>query len=251
MVFRRRPGGPKPPVIDASNLPPPPDKGDAAPGSDKPREEHHDKDYQSQGRRRKRPEVMVQDFTQDPPPQPNMAKAETLVEFVHVVNRLKKKVGDGGFDPVCFLRAQEAVKNLAAAYLDIAAREIRELSNTIQMARMHPEKYAEYNASIYKQAHDVKSGGGSYGFPLISRIAESLCWLTEGMGPPGELDFSLMKFHIDALIIVVRKKIKGHGGEVGMLLAEGLEVVVAKRKAHDPSLVLGEITKFLEKLDSA
>lgn len=203
--------------------------------------------------KKRRPDVMVQDYTQEKL-QPKTDKAETLVEFVHVTNRLRKKVGEAatGFDPGVFLKAAEVVKNLASSYIDgIAPKEIRELGYTLQALEHFPEKNKEYISKLFMQSHEVKSGGGSYGYPLISRIGDSLCKLTEGMNAPEEMDMALIRMHMDALNIVVRKKIKGMGGEVGQLLAEGFEVVVAKRKAHDPSLVLGHVQSFLEKLDSA
>ncbi|TAH38418.1 MAG: hypothetical protein EYC62_00085 [Alphaproteobacteria bacterium] len=205
------------------------------------------------GSRKKRPEVMVQDFTVDEAP-PQMDKAQTLVEFLHPVNKLKKKVGEGAssFDVGIFVRAAEVVKNLAANYIEgIAPKELREISVTFQALQHFPDRSKENVAKLFSQAHEIKSSGGSYGYPLISRIADSLCKLTEGMSVPEKMDMMLIKFHLDALQVVVRKKIKGIGGEIGQLLIEGLEVVVAKRKAHDSSLVLEHIAKFLEKLDNA
>lgn len=200
----------------------------------------------------RRPKVEVQDFTSEGTPK--IEKAEMLVEFVHVSNKLKKKVGEGAtaFDPGVFIRAAEVVKNLSSSYIDsIAPKEMRDLNYIWQALQHFPEKSGENIAKLFTQAHEVKSGGGSYGYPLISRVAESLCKLTEGLNAPEEMDLALIRMHTDALNIVVRKKIKGMGGEIGQLLAEGLEVVVAKRKSHDKSLVLEHITSFLDKLDSA
>lgn len=201
-----------------------------------------------------RREVEVIDYTGDlPTPQPNMAKAEKLVEFIHAPNKLKKKVGEGasGFDAGVYLRAQEAVKNLASNYIDgIAPKEMRDLNNAVMALGHFPDRQHEYILKIFNQGHEIKSGGGSYGYPLISKIAESLCKLTEGLRQAEEMDVALIKFHQDALNIVVRKKIKGIGGEIGQLLVEGLGVIVAKRKAHDPSLVLEHINQFLQKLDA-
>jgi hypothetical protein len=203
--------------------------------------------------KRRIPDVPLIDHTvQQAMPQPDLTKAEKLVEFVHIPNKLKKKVGEGAstFEPGMFLKAQEAVKHLASNYIDgIVPKEMRDLNNSIQSLNHFPERANEYISKVFNQAHEIKSGGGSYGYPLISRIADSLGKLTEGMRQPEAMDLALIKFHQDALNIVVRKKIKGIGGEIGQLLVEGLEVVVAKHKAHDPSLVIENINQFLEKLD--
>jgi hypothetical protein len=202
------------------------------------------------GGRKRHQDMQVQDFTVDQP-QPNPSKAEALVEFIHVHNRVRKKVGEGTeFDPVIFIRAQEVIKNLAHSYLDAVAFDIADLIRLIRQVAQATDA-GEVMPKIYKLAHEIKGGGGSFGFPLISRISASLCWFAEGLSRPAEMDFTIMKFHADAMNIVVRRKIKGHGGELGSLLAEGLEVLVAKRKAHDPTLVLTEVSKFLEKLDHA
>ncbi len=203
--------------------------------------------------RKKRADVMVQDFTVAAKT-PQMDKAETLVEFLHPVNRLKKKVGDGatGFDPGVFVRANEVIKNLASVYIDdTAMRGLREMQATFQALQHFPDRAKESIAKLYAQSHEMRGDGGSYGYPLITRISDSLCRLTEGLRTPEKMDMGLIKFHLDALHVVIRKKIRGIGGEIGQLLIEGLEVVVAKRKAHDQSLVLENISKFLEKLDGA
>lgn len=249
--MRRRPGGPgKPPpvVIDVadmeSDLRSAPKPAAETPSNAGP------PPHQQMGLRRKRPQVEVKDFTVAQP-KPKPEKAEQLVEFVHVQNRLRKKVGDGTqFDPIIFVRAKEVIKNLAASYMDVALQDVRELQNILKLATAARDP-SQHMTTMYKLAHDVKGSGGSFGFPLISRVAESLCWFIEGMANPAETDFQIIKFHLDSLMIIVRKRIKGHGGDVGQLVAEGLEVVVAKRKAHDTNLVLTEISTFMEKLDNA
>ena len=281
MIFRR--SGPKPPVIDASDKSPA-SGGGAADHTGKTAEpvilkkkrgevaiEDHSAFMPNPAitkedeaitpgligggmLKKRRPDVVVQDYSVDPKTQSKIDRAETLVEFLHPVNKLKKKVGESAssFDPGVFIKANEAVKNLAGSYIDSTApKELREIGYTFQALEHFPDRGREYTAKMFTQAHEIKSGGGSYGFPLISRIADSLCKLTEGMNVPEADDITLMRFHLDAMNIVVRKKIKGIGGEIGQLLAEGLEVIVAKRKAHDPSLVMSNITKFLEKLDGA
>ena len=176
MIFRRR-GGNKPPVIDASSDD---SAADSHTGSEKnspapakpvvpkrrnntplvidttennsenfvaePNNESVGDVSDSSGvMRRRRPDVMVQDFTVDAL-QPQTDKAEMLVEFVHIQNKLKKKVGEGasGFDPGVFVKANEAVKNLAASYIDgIVPKEMRELGYMFQSLEHFPERSGE------------------------------------------------------------------------------------------------------------
>lgn len=201
--------------------------------------------------RRQRNDVAVQDFTVSAPKKVE-PKKEFLVEFVHSPNRIRKKVGDGtAFDKGLIHKAQEAVKHLAGHFLEATHFDLRELNDAYRSAKIAQETNKDpspYMSRIYKVIHDIKGGGGSFGFPLVSRIAESLCWFTEGLTHPAEPDLQIMKAHIDSLTVVVHLKLKGHGGEVGQLMAEGLELCVAKRKAHDPTAVQFDLGKFMEKL---
>ena len=85
--------------------------------------------------------------------------------------------------------------------------------------------------SLYLRAHDLKGLGTTYGFPLITRIAASLCALTEDAEKRTRAPMVLVDAHIDAIRAAVRDDIRDAAHPVGKLLAEELERRV---KAHLP-----------------
>jgi hypothetical protein len=102
------------------------------------------------------------------------------------------------------------------------------------IARMH-EVLATARASaddrgpalrqLFEAAHDIKGQGTSFGYPLLSRIGQSLCRVGhsgphEGFSPEA---LKVVAAHVDAMKIILEKRIRGDGGALGARLAEKLE----------------------------
>ena len=80
--------------------------------------------------------------------------------------------------------------------------------------------------ALYTHAHDLKGLGATYGFPLISRIAGSLCRLMEGGSGRERAPLFLIDAHIDAVRAVIRDDIRDAEHPVGRALADALETRV-------------------------
>ncbi len=71
--------------------------------------------------------------------------------------------------------------------------------------------------------HDLKGLGTTYGFPLITRIAGSLCKLMDEPDKRHEAPMFLVDAHIDAIRAAVRDNICDTDHPVGKILADELE----------------------------
>ena len=69
--------------------------------------------------------------------------------------------------------------------------------------------------------------GASFGYPLVSRIGQSLCRLIAPGRSVDEDGLKLAQAHLDALKLVLDQKIAGKGGETGDKLAARLESLTA------------------------
>ena len=80
---------------------------------------------------------------------------------------------------------------------------------------------------LYTRAHDLKGLGGTYEFPIITRIAASLCRLIENAEHRALAPLPLVESHINAIKLMVRDDIKDDTHPVGQAICLSLETQVA------------------------
>jgi hypothetical protein len=130
-------------------------------------------------------------------------------------------------------RAQDAVAELSADYRNWALSDLAKAEQALAEARAHPAAAQPALQRLYGIAHDMKGQGGSFGFPLITHVAQSLCRLLVGPGgnsrhvdlPAEEATFGLIEVHLKALRLILEKSVRGEGGEVGQKLVAKLQAM--------------------------
>jgi len=145
-------------------------------------------------------------------------------QMIQVPNTLKLKVGGrfGGIDPLAIAKAEAALKSLSSNFAEWLQDEINKLEAS--RARVRAEGWTIATAEVlYLRAHDLKGLGATYEFPLITRIAGSLCRMIDDAETRMTAPMSLIDAHIDAIRACVRDNIKDASNPVGRVLAEELE----------------------------
>jgi Hpt domain len=144
--------------------------------------------------------------------------------LIQTPNTLKAKVGGGRFslDADAVARAEAALKSLSGQFAQWMQDELDKLEaarSDVRGKGMTPET-AE---NLYMRAHDLKGLGATYEFPLVTRIAASLCKLIDNPATRAAAPLSLVDAHIDTIKAAVRDGIKTDEHPVGKVLAEELE----------------------------
>ena len=132
----------------------------------------------------------------------------------------------GALDPSAIAKAEAALKNLSGNFAQWLRDEVAKLDaarQTVRAEGMTPENMQ----ALYMRAHDLKGLGTTYGYPLITRIAASLCVLTGDAGKRMSAPLALVEAHIDAVQAAVRDDMKTEEHPVAARLAETLEAQVA------------------------
>ncbi len=130
---------------------------------------------------------------------------------------------EGGMAAV-LARAQAAVDDLAKGYTTWARADVDRARKALEAATADPAQRGKHVEDLFRIAHDLKGQGASFGYPLVTRIADSLCKLTRDRKRNyGDADLDLAKAHLDAVHLVLSKEIKGEGGQVGGELAAKLK----------------------------
>lgn len=146
------------------------------------------------------------------------------VQVIQAPNTLRLKVGGrlGGIDPAAIAKAEAALKSLSGNFSEWLNDELVKLEAARQRIRAEGLT-TETAEGLYLRAHDLKGLGATYEFPLVTRIAGSLCKLIDDPDTRLEAPMFLVDAHIDAIKAAVRADIRDDSHPVGRKLAEELE----------------------------
>lgn len=135
-------------------------------------------------------------------------------------------------------RAEAAVADLAKSYVTWASADVEKCTEHLSVARSVqpggniPEGAVDDRMiaiqALYTVAHNIKGQGSSFGFPLMTRLGDSLCRLTRAKRPFPDGDLNVIQAHLDAMRLVLAQNIRGDGGALGDKLAQRLEAMVVE-----------------------
>lgn len=155
-------------------------------------------------------------------------------QMIQIPNKLGAKVGGAGrlgaIDPAAIAKAEAALKSLSGNFAQWLADEISKLDGARQEVKTHGAT-VETMEALYLRSHDLKGLGATYGFPIITRIAGSLCRLIDDKEKRVGAPMPLVDAHIDAIKAAVRDDIKDDDHPVGKILVQELEARVAETGA--------------------
>lgn len=167
------------------------------------------------------------------------AKPKVKVRFYRFHNHLKEKAagaagykGTGEIPPELLAQAEQALEKMSEDYPDWVAKLIDKLGDQHRRCVDTPEQRRSYFEELRNVAHDMRGQGGTFGYPLISEMAESLYHFTGPASGMSDNHVEIIKAHIDAMRAVIKNRVKGDGGEVGAQLLKGLEVAIKKYESR-------------------
>lgn len=151
-------------------------------------------------------------------------------QVIRPPNTLRMKVGGGfGINADAIAKAEEALKAMSAQFSQWLNDEVAKLDQA--QADIRDQGYTPQTAeALYFRAHDLKGLGTTYEYPLVTRIAGSLCRLLDDADTRMNAPVVVLDAHIDAIRAVVRDQIKTDDHPPGRVLAETLEAKVAEHR---------------------
>jgi len=145
-------------------------------------------------------------------------------QVIQVPNTLRLKVGGrlGAIDPAAIAKAEAALKSLSGNFAEWLADEVGKLEAARQRVKAEGLT-VEASENLYLRAHDLKGLGATYEYPLVTRIAGSLCKLIDDPAKRAEAPMALVDAHIDAIKAAVKGGIQTDTHPVGRALVTELE----------------------------
>jgi hypothetical protein len=145
-------------------------------------------------------------------------------QMIQVPNTLRLKVGGrlGVIDPAAIAKAEAALKSLSGNFAEWLQDEVTKLEaarTRVKTEGLTPEA----SENLYLRAHDLKGLGATYEYPLVTRMAGSLCKLIDDPGKRAQAPLFLIDAHIDAIKAAVKGGIQTDTHPTGRVLVLELE----------------------------
>lgn len=161
--------------------------------------------------------------------QSNGGKKNDGVQIINPPHPLKHKVsGGGGPSPEMLAKAEAAIAKMSDDYPTWATQDVDALSALVAKLEPGIDSESEPVREAFRLAHDMRGQGGSFGYPLMTRIANSFCRFTEKVDALDAGGIGILETHVNAMRAVIGNRVKGTGGEVGDQIADGLDAAVQK-----------------------
>ncbi|MBV9990080.1 MAG: Hpt domain-containing protein [Alphaproteobacteria bacterium] len=153
---------------------------------------------------------------------------EHPIELFMPPNMLKAKVGGsiGGLDMAAIKRAEAAVETLKSDFAGWVGDDVERLSACRD--RFAKKQDAAARDDLFRAGHDIKGQATTFEFPLVARVASSLCKLMDAVTAPGDVPLHLVDAHVSAIRIIFRDGIKDSSNRMAIELAEELEARVVE-----------------------
>jgi hypothetical protein len=152
-------------------------------------------------------------------------------QIIHAPHRLKKaKIGTGPakLDTKAIERAEKAVKAMEKDYAVWSQDDLAVLDGAFGRYRAKSGDPAEQMKTMFRVALDMKGQGASFGYQMITRIADLLASFLEDRDTLEAFDLEVVAAHIAAMRAVFAQDVRGDGGVTGAALVDGLNKLVAK-----------------------
>lgn len=125
--------------------------------------------------------------------------------------------------------ATAIIDRLSAEFPEHVERDLWRLERAaVLMAREEHAAQPHYS-EIFRVAHDILGQGAVFGYPLLSRMAGSLCLALRTLGPQDGAIAPIVHIHLAGMRALVDYRITGMRNRYALSIAAALELLVNSR----------------------
>ena len=153
------------------------------------------------------------------------------VEIIKPSFKLKRKVGPVAgctFNAKVIEKAEKSIASMSGDYVKKVTLDISGLRALTEQARNDEKNCRFVLGQIANQAREIKGQGGTFGFPLLTRISDSLYQFTMSMSTINAKRATVISTHLDAMQLVISQQIKGDGVALGQEVCRSLDAAIEK-----------------------
>ena len=127
-------------------------------------------------------------------------------------------------------RAEEAVGKLASQYREWVRGDLAKLRDALASAGAGAAAREAAYEQIRHIAHDLRGQGSTFGYPLVTRIAQSVSQTLKTCGADTESDAELAA-HVDAIATVIEQDVSDAGSDDAARVIETLQRSIGRTVA--------------------
>jgi len=152
-------------------------------------------------------------------------------------NLLKSRAAEAGgksFDDLVH-EGDNVIAEHHTDYRDVANSDLVELRALLNRIKAAPEESAAQLKGLFRIAHDMKGQASTFGYPVITSVADSLCRFVEKIEATGHpiaenirSVTEIVGLHLDALRLLLQHDVKGPGVQLEVQLMSGLKAASEK-----------------------
>lgn len=155
-------------------------------------------------------------------------------QIIHVPNTLRAKTGPGErVDPARIREAEKAIEEMAGDFRTWAMEDVVELRVILNECSAGTHEIAHKREKIYDISHNVKGQGSTFGYTLLTSVADSLCNFLDNQNELSLDDAPVLMAHTEALHAILRFDVKGSDDPTGQEIVRSLHVLIKKQKFRD------------------
>lgn len=122
----------------------------------------------------------------------------------------------------------QALQESFSEWIDKDLAEAKTALREIERSVRTGEDAVAAKERLFGAGHNIKGLGGSFGYPLLTDIADGLCLLLKQRETFDDYAVKVAVAHVNAVDTVINNKIQGDGGDAGRALLTKLETAVER-----------------------
>lgn len=126
-------------------------------------------------------------------------------------------------------RAEAIVGRLSVEYPAHAARDLTKLEQAAALMAGFGRATDPYYGEISRIAHDIRGQGAVFGYPLLSRLAGTLCLAMRSLEPQDGAIMMIIDSHIAGMRVLLDRRVTGTMDRSALTIATALELLVRSR----------------------
>lgn len=127
-------------------------------------------------------------------------------------------------------RAEEAVSKLASQYREWVRGDLAKLRDTLAAAKAGGAAREAAYDQVRHFAHDLRGQGATFGYPLVTRIAQSVSHTLKIRAADADNDAELAS-HVDAIAAVIEQDVSDAGSDPAARIIETLQAAIGRTVA--------------------
>ncbi len=151
-------------------------------------------------------------------------------KIIHVPNTLRAKTGPGErVDPARIKEAEKAIQEMAGEFRTWALEDVAELRGILTECVEGKHEIAGKREKIYDISHNVKGQGSTFGYTLLTSVADNLCNFLDSQDVLLLDHVPVLLAHTEALHAILRFDVKGSDDPTGQEIVRSLHVLIRKQ----------------------